>query len=535
MKKSGLDKYKKKVEKAKKKEEKTIEKAKKKAGIFFDIEEFKENLKKYNEASVMDSTDELKNNILTAHKNIQQKTTEIISRKTGIKVEDLKTTAHIDRKISDLKTELDKIKDVDKKHLNSAGKKLIKKINKKIELLDELKQAHIDETDLEAKLTILSEGSEDRKSEANREISEFITKSEEILNQEKKRESLKAATKEKLTKVTDKVKEHPVITAVATVTTVAVTVTAVCLIANINDRNKNNNNNSLNAGVYSNLTNKEVKEYVKELMKLGYPEYSASQMAANFDKATLDKILGSPFILGVDEYAIAQGFNLDYFVNGDYKAAREVYNLDVNSAVELVNRAHKIKISKFYGEDVEINKIVDILLSIDNKQLFTQDNANLAQSFNTSFNDVTEHVLFGQVSEDDYMKLSALQHFAKEGSDLDQFLTKYADLAKNVIKNPEDIEASNALYNFLQIFANTLNGFKNEDTELTDDKTFNSSATVDDYYDWYMAYNSFIAPLIPAFVNDTNFEQYEELQNKMISALSGPEFEQICGSARKQQ
>ena len=84
------------------------------------------------------------------------------------------------------------------------------------------------------------------------------------------------------------------------------------------------------------------------------------------------------------------------------------------------------------------------------------------------------------------------------------------------------------MYTYMATFALSLNGYTNVDQDIVISKPYNTNAQINDYYDWYITYNSFIAPLYPAFVNESKFAQYEELQYIMTTALEGPEFEHLC-------
>jgi len=91
------------------------------------------------------------------------------------------------------------------------------------------------------------------------------------------------------------------------------------------------------------------------------------------------------------------------------------------------------------------------------------------------------------------------------------------------------------MYKYLEIFANSLNGFKNDKESLDNNQLVNDKAIVINYYDYYFIYNSFVAPAYPIFVpedNDKLAKQYFDLQGTMISAMESPEFAGLCGFAR---
>lgn len=252
------------------------------------------------------------------------------------------------------------------------------------------------------------------------------------------------------------------------------------------------------------------------------------------NKALIEELM----TYGVDkntafQYATADGFNIDYL--NDYEATRIKYGITAPEAVDYVNRSYSIQTTNFY-EGATIDQIVEVVKAIDNKEVFTQDNANIAQSFNTTFNRIVDNRLFGVTTEADIAKLDALPHFAKEGSDMDKFLTEFATISKKVISNPADIDSKNEMYKYLSTYALSLNGFTNEDPDFPVEKPYNENAQLNDYYDWYIAYNSFIAPLYPTFVDENSFAKYEDLQILMVSVFNDPGFEEymehICGQSR---
>jgi len=190
-----------------------------------------------------------------------------------------------------------------------------------------------------------------------------------------------------------------------------------------------------------------------------------------------------------------------------YQFVQDKYEVTESRAKDYVNRAYMIKQTKFYNE-AELEDIVEVIAGINKKDLFKSENSNLAQSFNNSFNRIVDNYLIGTWDEEslnnylennqtDIAKLDALKYFAKDNTDLDNFLTTYSQLIQNILTNPNDDIARDMLYKYLRIFATSLNGFKNDKSVLTDNELFNDYAIVEDYYDWYIAYESFIKPLAP--------------------------------------
>ncbi len=360
------------------------------------------------------------------------------------------------------------------------------------------------------------------------------------------KKSLKEKTKDKLKTMGAFLNRHK--KKIAAIAGSAVLVVGIIMVAKTLDKNietndKKDNDPTPSTSIEQTYENPN-KETIDSLVNKGYDEYSATLMVENFSKKTIDSLLETPYIEAITKYATVKDFNLDYI--NDYENAFITYSIAPEKAVDYVNRSYEISKTNFY-EDASINEIVEIVMALDKQELFTKNNANLAQSFNTAFNQITEKYLFGELEDADINKLNALKYFAKEGSDMDDFLTNYSILVQEILNNPTKDEPRNKMYDFISIFAHTLNGFKNE-VELTDSEALNENAIVKDYYDWYMAYCSFIAPLYPTFNNpdvevhgyidengvevfessDERYMKFLELQELMISGMQSPEIQAMC-------
>ena len=242
------------------------------------------------------------------------------------------------------------------------------------------------------------------------------------------------------------------------------------------------------------------------LVDLGYDPYAASLMVENFSTDTIKVLMDKGFpIKAVEFYATESDFNLDYL--SDYEDAREKFEFTAAEIVDYVNRAHLIDETNFYEEE-SIIQIVDILAAINNKEIISMDNINLNYSFHTSNNHIVDKYLFhlDELNEDDIKKLDALQHFAKEGTDLDKFLTKLAPLVQNVLRNPHDNAKKEMLYKYFNIFGRSLNGFTNEPGAMSDDKEFNEAAQLNGYFEYFFASQAFVEPYFA-------FTYPKELQN----------------------
>jgi len=358
---------------------------------------------------------------------------------------------------------------------------------------------------------------------------DFEEVEEDMNNEEKK--SLKERTKETLAKAGETLKRNgKKIAKVGVAAALCVGIILVAKSCSKDIENNKNNDEDINNKTSIEQTYEDAdRNTINALTNKGYNEYAAILMAKNFDKDTIEALTTIPYIEAVENYATVSEFNVDYL--NDYENARTIYEIPANKAVDYVNRSIKIIETNFYT-DATINDVVEIVMAIDNKDLFTQNNANLAQSFNTSFNRIVDNYLFGSTTEEDTKKLDALQYFAADDTDMDLFLTEFATIAKDNIENPDDKEAKDNMYNYIVTFALSLNGYTNVDEDIKVNTPYNTNAQVNDYYDWYVAYNSFIAPLYPTFVNENEFTKYEKLQYLMITAMEDPQFEMICGENR---
>lgn len=372
--------------------------------------------------------------------------------------------------------------------------------------------------------TIINEAKEEQLKEIENIIDNEIVNVENI--EDKK--SLKVRTKEKLTNIgnfLDKNRKNIIVIGSTAVLCVTIALVAKSCSKDINNSKNNNNDLDNTLGIEQTYDNTN-KEIIESLVNKGYNEYSAMLMTENFNENTIKALQTLPYIKEVENYTNEKEFNLDYLK--DYENARIIYNVTSDKAVDYVNRSYKISETGFYDE-ASINEIVEVVMAIDNKDLFMQENANLAQSFNTSFNRIADHYLFSTTTEEDLNKLDALQYFAKEGSDLDLFLTEFGSLVKENIESPNNKEAKDKMYTYMAEFTLSLNGFTNTDEDINISKPYNSNAQLNDYFDWYMAYNSFIAPLYPTLIDESEFTKYEELQYIMLTALEDPQFEIVCG------
>ena len=161
---------------------------------------------------------------------------------------------------------------------------------------------------------------------------------------------------------------------------------------------------------------------------------------------------------------------------------------------DMLRRASLVANTNFF-EGVYTSDIVGVLNAIHDREMWATENAGYAQLFNTTFNRIYEHYIMGTLNQEDLNKLDALKNLAKDNSDLDRFLETYCDLLRDVLTNKKD--AHTRMRRFIEIFGTSLNGFTNEPTLLTDDDVFNENAQVNDFFDWWFAYDSIIKPTYP--------------------------------------
>ncbi len=207
------------------------------------------------------------------------------------------------------------------------------------------------------------------------------------------------------------------------------------------------------------------------------------------------------------------GYNETYLK--DYESTKEIYNTTAEDAVEYVNDAYKILETRFYGEEATLDDIINVLVAIRTGNLYTEDNVSILRPIDSVLNLITENYIFGVPTEEDITKLSALQYFAKEGTDLDKFLTRYYQLLVDVLRNPYDGIYKDNLYNFLNVYASNLNnGFVNEPELTTGNEEIDNDAKLNSYYDFQLAYDGFVfdtLPLLQSGVNDPNAGSQEDI------------------------
>ena len=189
----------------------------------------------------------------------------------------------------------------------------------------------------------------------------------------------------------------------------------------------------------------------------------------------------------------------------DYEEAKRLFNLSEKDAINYVNRAYKIKSTRFFG-DADIFEIIRIDKTLVDKEV-KLNNDYTDNAFNVAFNSIIADYFTNTITEETLTRIDGLQYLTKENSDMDKFLTNLGKLTKNVLKNPTDNSQRDYLYNYVRVYAYALNGFKNYSTN---DKTFDDNAVVEDYLDYYLAYQEFIKPIMP-LINYKNVEQIDGL------------------------
>lgn len=236
---------------------------------------------------------------------------------------------------------------------------------------------------------------------------------------------------------------------------------------------------------------------VSALRNLGYSEYAANMIVNNFSEEETNKLLNTMYIPAVENYCNEKEFKLDYL--SSYEDVREMFNTGSKKTVDYVNRSYEIQKTNFY-EDADILEIVPVLISLDNKDTWNAEHANIAQSFNTAFNRIMDNWIFDNVNEEDIEKIDALKYLYRDGTDEDKFLEQYSEIVKNVLANRNNKEevkkAQEDMFNHIAIFATSLNGFTGEKKFLTNDNNFNKNAQINDYLSYYIISQGFIYPII---------------------------------------
>ncbi len=256
-------------------------------------------------------------------------------------------------------------------------------------------------------------------------------------------------------------------------------------------------------------------------------------------------------VIPEDPYASVQNYVEIY--RAEYEEMRELYNLTYADAVDYVNRAHSIQSFNFFPE-ASIDDVVRLLMNIDNKKLFTQNDDGLTSMLVTVIGQVAENAVWGQPTQEDIHKMEALQYFAKDGSDLDEFLTELGEINKRVLTDPNNSEAKHDAYLYLRTFIHSFNSYDNminyineypetdygqelasdlANGEILTDEVLKEKAMVKDSYDWYFSYNltsAFASIYAPIDYNEAEFAKWDELWMMGETALESPEIQEICNN-----
>ena len=305
---------------------------------------------------------------------------------------------------------------------------------------------------------------------------ELASELSETENKEKNKKVRKEEIKDLSNKLTNWFKEHKRrILAVTGSVILLISITMICKSC------KNANTKTSNT-----VSEATMREWTKTLMEMGFDELTATR------------------------FAHTPGFNLDYL--GNYLDAINSGIIEIDKAVDYVNRAYKIQETKFF-DDASILDIVEIIDGINR-----QENKKIeSTSIIGTLTDIYNKYQYQTLTQEDVNKLDAFLYFAKDDSDLDKFLTEYASIAKQVLNAKNDKEnsnkAKNDMYNYLNVFANTYAGYVVEG-EFTNP---NINAIVKDTDDWAIAYASFVRPLISMNITPENAEAFGCLQINMLS------------------
>ena len=267
---------------------------------------------------------------------------------------------------------------------------------------------------------------------------------------------------------------------------------------------------------------------MRKLVKVGYSEYSAMQIAKNFSAEAINDLLDLPYIAPVENYIYTNDFKYVYLQ--DYENARLTLNMTPEDVVFCVNNAHILKANYFF-KDLDINQIADILRAIDNKD----KEVDVADLIYGTVNQIVTNYLFGTVTEEDLKAINVLPYLARENSDIYNFNKQYSELLLKVMQDPTNEEGFNKLHQYIRIFAeNIFNAQHNNPEHLTDDEEFNNNAIINTHYDWLFVKNGIIYATyeiaFPYAYEDERFREAEELNALMESALQLPELNEYVNS-----
>jgi len=443
-----------------------------------------------NTINVKDTT-KFVNNLVKKLENIKDKNSDIAVSIDGLTEEELKdlekTKIELETDIKDLENV---IKYLEKKNLVSFKEE--KELEKKKELLNEINtyiSNDIDMTSAKADLTKAVKAKDKKEKNALlKKYKNYVKEAKDNVTNEITAEmnngiSLKDKTKATLAKTSEVLKNNA--KKIAIISGIVVSVIAISAAAKSCSRNNENEKNPV--GIENEYNDN--KQLIEELMNYGIDKNTAFQ------------------------YATTDGFNIDYL--NDYEAARTKYAITASEAVDYVNRAHEIAKTNFY-EGASIEQIVEVVMVINDNELFMSENSALEQSINASLTDVYNNYAFENISlENDINRMEALKHFAKENTGLDKFLTKFSNLTINVLSTKDDAtknaEAKNEMYNFLDTFANTFAG-NTQDVNIKG----NEEAVLEDTYEWNTAYH-ISSSLYSMFITEDKINEWICLQVNLRS------------------
>lgn len=404
-----------------------------------------------------------------AKKDVETKIADLESDKTVLEKRKLDTTS-IEEEINDQKALLDTIENYLKNHLDEN------QIRKDLKDLSNSKTKKALKEEIYNKYQELIEGLE---KEIALELAEFA----EV---DKAKKAKKAEIKEKSKKLGEWLKEHKK-TIIKVAGTAVLVVGIIAIAKSCENEIENTKPEDTKKPTGSTSTEgTENREIINTLIGMGYDELTATR------------------------YAHTPGFILDYL--GNYEDAINGGIIEIEKAVDYVNRAYKIQATRFF-DDASILDIVKIIDEINKQENRTIELTSIIGTLNDIYNNYQYQTL----TQEDANKLDALLYFANDDSDLDNFLTEYALIAKQVLNAKNDAETSekakNDMYNYLNVFANTYAGYIVEG-EFTNP---NSNAVVEDSNDWAIAYASFVRPLMSMNITPENAEAFGCLQINMLS------------------
>lgn len=458
-------------------------------------DQMKKNIKKLgNDKTSADEKNSLRDKLTDMFKRLNENAIKLLKKETNLSDDEIKDIAATEGKINRDLDELEKELENAKKR-NYKTKDIEKDIEEKkdlLKLVQEFREVYIPEVDYLASLDIISNSTDnkekqdeikeaskyferlkkDKLDKLNEDVKSFKMKKEKETKDDEEKKSLRERTKEKSKQLGETLKENwkkVAIVSGAILLAIVAFLIAMGLIKNNSNKNSQNNNS----------TNQE--------------DTDLTNNSTNQDN---DKL---------------------------YTAVAEQFGYDYETAKELTDQALAIANTGFFDpNEYSTSNIVEITDAVNNKTIYLTENAALDQAINAQLTGIYNNYMYGTITDTDLKKVTALNHFAKDNSELDKFLTTYSSLLYDVLyyqfDEEQSVKAKNAMYEFLNVFANSYAGYIPADSELTAASVNSySSAVMTNTFNWEIAYETFVRPMMSAFPTEATQNEWTCLQINMLS------------------